>query len=1473
MQSKNYIEFGISDNEIPNKETLFLTSNKRQLFQSKTPRNSSDLDKKEEILHSNTKENKKLTVDTKIIRKRSKSLNPSSMYINHPENTNPPRPLSHGKSINFDNGEKTPEERLFKKPSERLQQNIYDDLDNYSLENHKNIESILELNINDSDKTNNNAFLLPTPNAYQKLISTIRVKSPEPIEPYSIDTASNQREQIKTPIRKVSFQSHPLESPKLELPHVYSKESIQTSENQLNQENQTSSKSNLSHSNSKKFLNHLKQSTNLNIDNIPNHLNRDDSLASLILEFKPQSTPSYLEGLKSNIIVQLEPLINLISAIGLEPFQSIWEEDDELDCGVFIEEASKVIKSFSIENSTLIIEKFPEFAFILDSNLSKNDLLYVSNIYDNQENEKQEYIERLSPQLESLFNRIDANGNGMLDWDEFASFFLLGLEGDRKMKLSELEDRCYLLEEEKRITDGDKKNLHKDNIQRIIVDDENSIYYTLSEHGQLKRWIFMKSTQTYVFLSNMNHSSERILDVQLYDKYVITSDLSRRFLFFERVSGELVCTLVGRNGTRHKVRNTFENSNFISNVNRQLKSHLTKTQDSTMLVEKIHQLSDNDQPTDIIQYKKASQRKQYLGGYKEKILGKDHVQLQTQENHRVYILETLGQNGGIPMSFKISKYKDNEFAADSSSKDILIIGTDGGLLKTYEITQIINGNDSIITKNRNECSIFPIKTSDKSHNGWISCLEIDPKEKVIITGSWDCTIKVWSLQFLSVLRTLQGHKKPIHNLIYDPKMKLIASCGREKEIYLWKPHSPSAIDIFVGHDSPVLGISFNSPENQLVSLSSDQVIRVWDLFLYKCVQVIPVHQDYASMNLTSISVDQIRNCIVAGNFTNGSSKLTTWHMKKDLNNVSNTYQGHKSPIVKVLWNKRSKEVVTCDQNSVAVWNCVTGKMIFKFHSDEQIVGMCFDTLKRRIIISYSFSKVLKIFNFYNGQCLKTLSNEASQKEVSIILYINQKLQREKCIIGGTEEGNVLKWIDGDDTSEPIQEKFEKNSNSVTSIAYSSPDTLIVGYEDGGLWLLSLSQGFTRMKASYQSITNRANKKENKNLRIRNNFRKLPIERSRSPSKTPSQIRQDLKKIEKKRSVSANAMRRDSVLEKHKQDNLQVEVLHCLKSKKPIFVCSYGNGVISFSSSLNLNEIYRMRGTENSQDTITTIVTNKDDSIMVTGDSAGFITIYDISGINDPQNVKGLDIMITSNNIIKMLKFQAFEINGVTTLAFAESISCIIAGGGEKYVSLYTLSGRLVGVFGQSKQWDIDDATTWGLEAIPGVGEDTSHHIEQTPDKNEYSDIISISDLPNSQIIKNSTLSHWLKLDNSTPQTPVTISLEPDFGLAQKQKKFMDEFDDLDHCIQEKVLQKQKSLNKESDSIQLPSIHSKVSKKPDSKTLEIQHHREKSKIVFENQFRKGHAYEQRIHSYLEIERVFINPSVLGGWKNDTSLHFK
>lgn len=127
-----------------------------------------------------------------------------------------------------------------------------------------------------------------------------------------------------------------------------------------------------------------------------------------------------------------------------------------------------------------------------------------------------------------------------------------------------------------------------------------------------------------------------------------------------------------------------------------------------------------------------------------------------------------------------------------------------------------------------------------AHQDWVSCVKFynDLKNPIVVSASWDKTIKVWDNQSMALKHTFVGHKAQINCIEMAPGTFYLASGGKDGLAMVW-----NVVDgQFLGQidcDSPINCVLF-SPKKFWLILGTDQGIKVWDLPAKKIIQTIEV---------------------------------------------------------------------------------------------------------------------------------------------------------------------------------------------------------------------------------------------------------------------------------------------------------------------------------------------------------------------------------------------------------------------------------------------------------------------------------------------------------------------------------------------------------------------------------------------------------------------------------------------------------
>jgi WD40 repeat protein len=344
--------------------------------------------------------------------------------------------------------------------------------------------------------------------------------------------------------------------------------------------------------------------------------------------------------------------------------------------------------------------------------------------------------------------------------------------------------------------------------------------------------------------------------------------------------------------------------------------------------------------------------------------------------------------------------------------ELLMVGDDAGFLTVFRFPGNVRYTTTstatmLLNKNKGKPSSTYERTSKdsskeiqvfriKKHSDHITDVRYVPDLSCILTSSLDSTIHALEYDKKKEKWEFAGHTKAIYAFVWCSSSKLISSCGLERKILVWSPYSRRVVARMSGHLSSIKQLIQIPDARQLVSLGTDSSIRVWSLKSFSCIQTIshsvvdtPISSKAAESTENKVCMilyDEKQRHLVAAE----GSALYYWPIEKTF---ESNLSSHEHPVCTALYNSTFNQVVSVDKKFIVIWNLENGESICRYTADiaqntvhskkfsSQITCACFDDGGRRLISGGDCFKDMTIWNYSNGSALTQLTHERDDGDI------------------------------------------------------------------------------------------------------------------------------------------------------------------------------------------------------------------------------------------------------------------------------------------------------------------------------------------------------------------------------------------------------------------------------------------------------------------------------------------------------------
>ncbi|KAI4208420.1 MAG: hypothetical protein LQ348_000186 [Seirophora lacunosa] len=109
----------------------------------------------------------------------------------------------------------------------------------------------------------------------------------------------------------------------------------------------------------------------------------------------------------------------------------------------------------------------------------------------------------------------------------------------------------------------------------------------------------------------------------------------------------------------------------------------------------------------------------------------------------------------------------------------------------------------------------------------------------LVSGSYDCTVRVWRISTGEMVHRLAGHSQKVYSVVLDHKRNRCISGSMDNMVKVWSLDSGSVLYNLEGHTS-LVGL-LDLQQDRLVSAAADSTLRIWDPETGLCKATLRAH--------------------------------------------------------------------------------------------------------------------------------------------------------------------------------------------------------------------------------------------------------------------------------------------------------------------------------------------------------------------------------------------------------------------------------------------------------------------------------------------------------------------------------------------------------------------------------------------------------------------------------------------------------
>ncbi len=342
------------------------------------------------------------------------------------------------------------------------------------------------------------------------------------------------------------------------------------------------------------------------------------------------------------------------------------------------------------------------------------------------------------------------------------------------------------------------------------------------------------------------------------------------------------------------------------------------------------------------------------------------------------------------------------------------------------------------------------------HSSVVSYVAINQDNTLLVSASYDNTIKLWDINTRQLLHSFTGHEHAIRSVAFNHSGTHIVSASHDNTIKLWDVNTRQLLHSFTAHKGAVTSVAFNYSGTHIVSASNDNTIKFWDINTRQLLYSFTGHE----RAIRSVAFNHSGTHIVSASHDN-TIKLWDVNTKQLLH----SFTGHEDWVTSVTFNHSGTYIVSASyDNTIKLWDVNTKQLLHSFTSHEDWVTSVAFNHSGTHIVSASHDNTIKLWDVNTKQLLHSFTGHESA--IRSVAFNHSGTH----IVSAFDDNTIKLW---DVNTKQLLHSFTGHERAIRSVAFNHSGTYIVSASNDNtikLWDVNTKQLLHSFTGHERAIT-------------------------------------------------------------------------------------------------------------------------------------------------------------------------------------------------------------------------------------------------------------------------------------------------------------------------------------------------------------------------------------------------------------------